>query len=557
MATAESAPASSGPRYAPEDPTLPKPWKGLIDGSTGVLYYWNPDTNVTQYERPAALAPPLPTGPPPTPSIPKLAPIPMARTLQPNGIIGQQGLQMPQQLGQQLPQQQGMPIPQQQGQQIPQQQQQGQQMPQQQQQGQQMPHQQQGNQMAHQQQGHQWPHLQQGQQLPQQQQGQQLPQTQGQQLPNQPLGQQIQQQMPQQQVQQMPHHLGQQFSFQQLQQIPYPGQQISHMQSQQISEQQAHQNVLQQGQQIQHKQGQQFGYPQREETGFQQGKQTGFSSPQVQQTGFSSIHNLPAENHPIQASQVSFHAVHTQQTASSSISAQQAGGSLIQAQQTGMDSIHQKQIGGPMVQSQTGPSMLRNQQAGGPPLGLKTGYEEGQPGRAGNDFYFSGNREQGMMIPQQPKLAPIPLPHNQQEMRMGTAHPQTVTPGHMGGPNIVGGRPMTNVYNHSAGGQTFPNNAPARPSPRILGPSDLTNVSAAEVYRQEHEVSASGDNVPAPFMTFEATGFPPEILREVRYLLQRGAYVVRCAAIHPDYTATALSLGAAKIYSWSLSCGQV
>ncbi|KAJ8620448.1 hypothetical protein MRB53_028977 [Persea americana] len=160
--------------------------------------------------------------------------------------------------------------------------------------------------------------------------------------------------------------------------------------------------------------------------------------------------------------------------------------------------------------------MLRNQQAGGPPLGLKTGYEEGQPGRAGNDFYFSGNREQGMMIPQQPKLAPIPLPHNQQEMRMGTAHPQTVTPGHMGGPNIVGGRPMTNVYNHSAGGQTFPNNAPARPSPRILGPSDLANVSAAEVYRQEHEVSASGDNVPAPFMTFEATGFPPEILREIQ-----------------------------------------
>lgn len=26
---------------------------------------------------------------------------------------------------------------------------------------------------------------------------------------------------------------------------------------------------------------------------------------------------------------------------------------------------------------------------------------------------------------------------------------------------------------------------------------------------------AQGDNVPAPFMTFEATGFPSEILREV------------------------------------------
>lgn len=49
-----SAPASSAPRYAPEDPTLPKPWKGLIDGNTGYLYFWNPETNVTVYERPTS-----------------------------------------------------------------------------------------------------------------------------------------------------------------------------------------------------------------------------------------------------------------------------------------------------------------------------------------------------------------------------------------------------------------------------------------------------------------------------------------------------------------------
>lgn len=116
----------------------------------------------------------------------------------------------------------------------------------------------------------------------------------------------------------------------------------------------------------------------------------------------------------MQASQMSFHTVHTQQTTSSSTSAQQAGGSLIQAQQSGIDSIHQKQVGGPMVQGQTGPPMIRNQQPGGPPVGLKTGYDEGQSGRAGNELYFSGNREQGMMIPQQPKLAAIPLPHNHQ-----------------------------------------------------------------------------------------------------------------------------------------------
>ncbi|KAG9145845.1 hypothetical protein Leryth_023781 [Lithospermum erythrorhizon] len=41
-------------RYAPEDPTLPKPWRGLVDGKTGYLYFWNPETNVTQYERPSS-----------------------------------------------------------------------------------------------------------------------------------------------------------------------------------------------------------------------------------------------------------------------------------------------------------------------------------------------------------------------------------------------------------------------------------------------------------------------------------------------------------------------
>ncbi|OMO69495.1 hypothetical protein COLO4_29040 [Corchorus olitorius] len=49
---AATATASAGPRYAPPDPTLPKPWKGLVDGKTGYLYFWNPVTNVTQYERP-------------------------------------------------------------------------------------------------------------------------------------------------------------------------------------------------------------------------------------------------------------------------------------------------------------------------------------------------------------------------------------------------------------------------------------------------------------------------------------------------------------------------
>ncbi|KAG8366887.1 hypothetical protein BUALT_Bualt16G0014700 [Buddleja alternifolia] len=51
MAAAATA-SSTSVRYAPADPTLPKPWKGLVDGKTGYLYFWNPETNITQYERP-------------------------------------------------------------------------------------------------------------------------------------------------------------------------------------------------------------------------------------------------------------------------------------------------------------------------------------------------------------------------------------------------------------------------------------------------------------------------------------------------------------------------
>lgn len=59
MAMAATATATAAAvRYAPEDPTLPKPWRGLVDGRTGYLYFWNPETNVTQYERPSITAPP-------------------------------------------------------------------------------------------------------------------------------------------------------------------------------------------------------------------------------------------------------------------------------------------------------------------------------------------------------------------------------------------------------------------------------------------------------------------------------------------------------------------
>ncbi|KAI3921535.1 hypothetical protein MKW98_013469 [Papaver atlanticum] len=71
------------------------------------------------------------------------------------------------------------------------------------------------------------------------------------------------------------------------------------------------------------------------------------------------------------------------------------------------------------------------------------------------------------------------------------------------------------MYNHAGGGNAFPNNTPTRPPPNMLGMADATNLSPVDAYLRQHEVTATGDNVPAPFISFEATGFPPEILREI------------------------------------------
>lgn len=49
-----AATKTAGIRYAPDDPSLPKPWRGLVDGKTGYIYFWNPETNVTQYQKPGA-----------------------------------------------------------------------------------------------------------------------------------------------------------------------------------------------------------------------------------------------------------------------------------------------------------------------------------------------------------------------------------------------------------------------------------------------------------------------------------------------------------------------
>lgn len=60
-------------RYAPPDAYLPQPWIALIAEATGHIFYWNPESNITQYEKPLPLPPigpgslhELPAAPPPS-----------------------------------------------------------------------------------------------------------------------------------------------------------------------------------------------------------------------------------------------------------------------------------------------------------------------------------------------------------------------------------------------------------------------------------------------------------------------------------------------------------
>ncbi|KAI3505979.1 hypothetical protein L1887_28332 [Cichorium endivia] len=152
---------------------------------------------------------------------------------------------------------------------------------------------------------------------------------------------------------------------------------------------------------------------------------------------------------------------------------------------------------GPNFQNQMGQPLLHGQQPNVPPVGMKMGFEDNPPGRGGNDPYYNAKNDGP---PHQPKLAAIPMARAQSEMNPG-------------------GPASHNMYGQAMGGPPFMNNAMMRPNPSVMASPDAMNLSSVDVYRQKHDVSATGDNVPAPFMSFESAGLPPELLREVRYLL--------------------------------------
>ncbi|CAD6255686.1 unnamed protein product [Miscanthus lutarioriparius] len=593
MAAQEAAAAdSSGPRFAPDDPTLPAPWKALIDGVT--LYYWNPETNVTQYEKPAATAgvPPLPAGPPPSTPAQVPEPAPGAYS-QPNVQFGQAGQAGHQERpGQAAYPPQGGQLGQQQHTQQPAQQQPFQQHGTAQHQAsfQQVPYQQQQTHMPNQ--PHQYhsvhpqhmpyqhgPYMQplQQQQAPpysyQADQQPQMPQTAYNQAQQSPMpqaaynqGQSQQPPMPQHsynqgQVQQPPmpqpsYNQGQQsmipqsaYNQAQQPQIPHgaynqsqqlqgvriaqsqgqhPQQSLSFpqaSQSPQVSQPQGLKMPSQQGQ-PQHglpfpqhgkpplSHGQQSPLLKDDDGGVHEGKRSGFSLPLSQQGGqaplpnqqlpFSHQHpgalssqpNIPGVGGPL------YPAKHLP-GGSSSAETNIMGfmNSPAQMHQGGADTNYQqKPVSGHAVPNHVGPSPIR------PPMGFDMGNSDGHFER--DDPHSYGRFDGTKALQQQPKLAPLPTSQNPMGMHNGSPYPR---PDNFSGYNMAPPHSVPNPHNLGP----LPIGTSVRPPSSMFAPPDFPSVSSADAYRQHHEVTAMGENVPAPFMTFEATGFPPEILREI------------------------------------------
>lgn len=409
MATAEASPSTLGPRYAPDDPTLPEPWKGLIDGSTGLLYYWNPETNVTQYEKPTSVPPPLPPGPPP-----KMNPIPGARSSQSENVqtpLSQQNIQAqpshvqlhgshlgsamqhghlaPEQVRPQMTQQPGQQVPSQSGQ---------------------MPMQP-GQHVSMQPGQGPYPHM---QQMPPFQQGQMYP---GAQMGT-PHGFQFSHQyaqytMPQQNMpsQGPPSSSEQSQHLSQGQQLP-PKHEHNKIDHGPRDDTDSHQGIqpgfspahrhLMQGQQFPHMREQKAGIPHRDDNEFQHVNQAGFSPAQIQQTG------TPVQSLPLKMS------IQSNQNT-------QYGGPFANVQPNNPPS-HLQQTGTELTrpphvsrfQTQMGPGKMHGQHQNVPPVGSNMPYEENHFGRPANEYIYNASKDANAAPHQQPKLAQLPMSRSQQ-----------------------------------------------------------------------------------------------------------------------------------------------
>lgn len=84
----------------------------------------------------------------------------------------------------------------------------------------------------------------------------------------------------------------------------------------------------------------------------------------------------------------------------------------------------------------------------------------------------------------------------------------------------IGGGPPAHA--DPAMGQTghgpYGHAGPAFPTagrPHFATTPDGPHLSPVDSYRKQHEITVTGENIPAPFITFESSGLPPELLREL------------------------------------------
>jgi len=70
-------------------------------------------------------------------------------------------------------------------------------------------------------------------------------------------------------------------------------------------------------------------------------------------------------------------------------------------------------------------------------------------------------------------------------MRKGGVSPQFVSPANFGELNLAPGHRMPDQYTHPP----FPNSAPMRPTQRMFGVPEFPAITAADTYRQHHEVT--------------------------------------------------------------------
>ncbi|MBA0587098.1 hypothetical protein Gorai_000234 [Gossypium raimondii] len=83
--------------------------------------------------------------------------------------------------------------------------------------------------------------------------------------------------------------------------------------------------------------------------------------------------------------------------------------------------------------------------------------------------------------------------------------------------------PVSRFNQNASGGPILSHNTPNGTRGSVVGGSSAgrhglvaegSNLSG-DAYRHQHEITVTGDEVPSPFSSFEATGFSSEILREV------------------------------------------